>query len=149
MSDPLVSADDFALYLNNSAASTDPRAVSILASAQALCETIVYPLPKDADGVNYLVAAGVIKDVAERAYANPTSGNGSALELYSEGVGPFSSSTPGTSGGGLWLTQNNKLTLKGLAKTGGAFSVDLLANYCPPTMPFWDTNDADLVVTES
>lgn len=129
----LVSNDDFALYLNNPAASTDPRATFIVAKAQQLCETIVSPLPTGADLV--------ILDVAERAYANPTSSGGSNPALYAEGEGPFSDATPGFSSGGLYLTAENKSTLRRLNGAGGAFTIDTIPADFVPCLPPWDAGN--------
>jgi len=128
----LVSQTDFATYLRNDAVLTDDRARFILDKAQQLCETVVSPLPTGADIV--------ILDVAERAYANPTAVGGSDLGLYSEGVGPFSTSTPGNAGGGLYLTQSNERTLRRLAGTsGGAFTIDTTPSTAGTGLPWWDT----------
>jgi hypothetical protein len=126
----LVTASDFALYLNNPVATTDPRAQFILDKAQALCETIVTPLPDGSDVV--------ILDVAERAYANPVS-SGGAVAMYAEGEGPFSDTAPGTSGGGLYLTQNNISILRQLNGAGGAFTIDTMPATAGTGLPWWDT----------
>lgn len=126
----IVTLDEFQTYLNNFSLDT-PRATLILDLAQTLCETIISPLPVGADIV--------ILDVAERAYANPTNVRGS-VALYSEGEGPFSDSTPGSAGGGLWLTENNIKTLRRLAgQSGGAFTIDTLPADYAPALPVWDT----------
>jgi hypothetical protein len=125
-----ISPADLGEYLNETDLDAT-RAQFIIDQAQALCESIVTPLP---DG-----AEAVVLDVAERAFANPTAVGGSELGLYSEGVGPFSTSTPGTAGGGLWLTENNIRTLRRLAGKGGAFTVDTLAATYTPTLPIWDS----------
>lgn len=124
-----VPIEDLATYLNNPSLNT-ARALFILEKAQQLCETIVTPLPVGADSV--------ILDVAERAYANPTNVHGS-IALYAEGEGPFSDTTPGASGGGLWLTENNKQTLRQLAGRGGAFMIDSLPADYALSVPVWDT----------
>lgn len=124
----LVSIDEFKLYLNNQSLDVD-RANLILGLAQTLCESIVNPLPAGSDIV--------ILDVAERAFSNPTNVGGS-IALYSEGEGPFNSSTPGTTSGGLWLTENNKRTLRTLAGKGGAFTIDTLSTSYTPSLPWWD-----------
>lgn len=135
---PLVSTEQFSMYLNNSSVIGDPRAAFMLQQAQVLCETIIYPLPLDPDGVNQVGSTGVVLDVAERAYANPTSVEGEGAGYYSEGVGPFNTTNPGQSGGGLWLTENNKETLLRLAGSGGAFMIDMLPASFTPTVPPWD-----------
>lgn len=132
MSDPVVSVDDFALYLNNPDLDED-RAVFIIGLAQQLCESIVTPLPTG--------AATVVLDVAERAFANPTDMRGASPGLYSEGEGPFSDSTPGSAGGGLWLTTENKATLRRLAGGGGAFTIDTIPADFVPVLPPWDAGN--------
>jgi hypothetical protein len=126
---PIVGLDEFSTYLNDDNLDTD-RAELILGLAQTLCESVVSPLPAGADIV--------ILDVAQRAYANPTSVRNSAAALYSDGVGPFSDGTPGVSGGGLWLTQENKATLRRLNGSGGAFMVDTLPADFVPVLAPWD-----------
>lgn len=130
---PVATIDDLALYLNNPAISGEPRAQFILDLAHTLCSTIIDPLPP--------TARVVVLDVAERAYANPSAAGGRTLGLYAEGEGPFSDVDPGHTGGGLWLTDNNKAMLRNLAGAGGAFSINLLAGYCPPALPLWDVNN--------
>lgn len=133
MSDPLVSLTDFATYLNNDAID-ETRAAFILELAQEKCETIVSPLPA--------AARSVILDVAERAYANPTTSGGSNPAYYAEGEGPFSSSTPGFSGGGLFLTKTNKADLRRAAGGGTAFTIDMLPADLP-ALPSWDVGSYD------
>lgn len=128
MSTPVVSLDDFATYLNDEL--DDVRAAFVLGLAQQLCESIVSPLPSGAEVV--------VLDVAERAYANPTNVGGSAVGMYSEGVGPYSEASPGTVGGGLYLTQENKATLRRLAGSGGAFTIDTCPATAGQNLPWWD-----------
>lgn len=84
------------------------RATYLIDQATKLCQTIVSPLPATADPV--------VLDVAARAYNNP--GN-----VSSQNVGPYSTSYGATSGG-LWLTRQNKSTLRRLAGGSSAFSID-------------------------
>lgn len=125
----LVTVDDFSTYLGNPDLD-QVRAQFILDRAEELCLSIVSPLPD--------TATSVVLDVAQRAFAVPTAEQDQALGLYSEGVGPFGG-TPGASGGGLWLTENNIRTLRRLAGQGGAFTVDTLPAGFTPTLPYWDT----------
>lgn len=118
---PVVSVDDLATYLGIASIDQD-RATLVLSAAQALCESIVSPLPNG--------SYAVVLDVAARAMTNPTN-------AQQETVGPFSASY-GAVSGGLWLTQKNKATLRGLNGGGGAFSINLLTGYCPPVLPIWD-----------
>lgn len=130
MSDPVVSISDLATYLNNDSLDDD-RAAFILELAQELCETVVTPLPTG--------ARSVILDVAERAYANPMASGGSSLGLYTEGEGPFNDVSPGTVGGGLYLTQGNIALLRRLAGSGGAFTIDTTPANAGSGLPWWDT----------
>ena len=134
MSAPVVSLDDFATYLNDdSVSSTDAvRAQYVLDHAQMLCESIVSPLPAGADVV--------VMDVAVRAYANPVAVGSAGQGLYAEGEGPYSDQTPGFSGGGFYLTPDNKQTLRNLAgRSGGAFSIDTTPATAGQNLPWWDT----------
>jgi hypothetical protein len=118
-----VSVDDFAVYINNPDLDRT-RARSVLNRAQRLCETIVKPLP---DG-----AEDVVIDVAERAYMNPTA-------LQSQGLGFFDNEgTAATSVGGLYLTRENKATLRRLAGGGGAFTIDMTPAGAGQNLPWWD-----------
>lgn len=124
-----VSLSDLGTYLNDT---IDPtRGQFILNLAHTLCESVVNPLPVGAEVV--------VLDVTVRAYANPTDVAGQDPGLYSEGVGPLSTSTPGYSSGGLYLTQENKATLRRLAGTGGAFSIDTTPSTAGQSLPWWDT----------
>lgn len=133
----VVTLANFATYLGNPEVATVgtsdyERASMILSDAQTLCETIVKPLPTGA----YLV----VRDVAERAFANPVPEGNTGLGFYGEGLGPYSPNTPGTTGGGLYLTQSNIQTLRRLAgQTGGAFTIDLLPTDAGTNLPYWDT----------
>lgn len=122
MADTLVVLpDDLGTYLNTTVDAD--RAYLLLGLAQSLCESILTPLP---DG-----AAAVILDVAARAYGNPTN-------VQSQGVGGFTVGY-GTVGGGLWLTRQNKATLRRLAGGGGAFTIDTTPAGAGENLPPWDT----------
>lgn len=127
----LVSNQDFSTYLNNPAAVADARATFIIGLAETLCSSVVTPLPAGAEIV--------ILDVAERAYANPVATRDQGLGLYAEGEGPFNDNTPGATAGGLFLTQENKATLRRLAGLGGAFTIDTTPATAGQNLPWWDT----------
>lgn len=129
----IVSPEDFGTYLGNDSLD-QVRATYILDLAQTLCESIVSPLPTGAESV--------VLDVAERAFANPTATRDEGLGLYSEGLGPFSANAPGYSGGGLFLTQENKATLRRLAGKGGAFTIDTIPATAGQCLPWWDTGSS-------
>jgi len=128
-----VTVSDLATYLGNTAllsvTSQVTRAQFILDQARTLCESIITPLPPGAEAV--------ILDVAERAFSNPTTSSG--LLTYEEGLGPYSDSTPGTVGRGLYLTQENRATLRRLAGSGGAFTIDTTPANAGTQLPWWDT----------
>jgi hypothetical protein len=129
----VVTVDDFALYINNQSLDRD-RASYLLNLSQTLCESFVSPLPVGAEAV--------ILDVAERAFSNPTF-MGGGLGLYSEDVGPFSTTTPGTTGGGVWLSQRNRATLRRLAGGGGAFTIDVMPATAGANVTTWGNSFAD------
>lgn len=126
--DANVTPSDLATYLGNPGIDTT-RAKFVLDKARQLCETVVTPLPPGAESV--------ILDVAERAFANPTTSQG--LLTYEEGLGPFSDNTPGTVGHGLYLTQENRATLRRLSGGGGAFTIDTTPAAAGTSLPWWDT----------
>ena len=78
MSDPIVTPDDLGIYLGSEV--NYDRASQLIDWAQALCETIVSPLPRS--------AAPVVVDVVQRAYANP-------LNVTQQATGPISASNGG------------------------------------------------------
>lgn len=120
MSDPVVDPSDLGTYLG--APVDEGRAELLIQYAQALCEAVVTPLPSG--------AAAVVIDVVVRALMNP--GN-----VQSEAVGPFPVSF-GAVSGGLWLTNNNKATLRRLAGQVGAFTIDTMPATAGQGLPWWD-----------
>jgi hypothetical protein len=71
-------------------------------------------------------------DVVVRAFTNPANAT-------SEGAGPFPVNW-GTISGGLWLTQQNKETLRVLAGRGGAFTISTMPATAGQNLPWWDQN---------
>lgn len=132
MSDPIVDPSDLATFLGQTF--DEGRVEFVLEQAQALCESIVSPLP---DG-----ASAVVIDVACRALANP-------MSTTDQHVGPFGGSFGAKAIGGLYLTKANERTLRRLAGSGGAFSINLLSGYCPPGLPVWDDSSGEPVVATS
>jgi hypothetical protein len=86
------------------------RATMMIGLAQDLCETILNPLPANAQAVVLAVAA--------RAFTNPQA-------VASEGAGPFHVAYQ-AGVGGLFLTRADKANLRRLGGGGGAFSIHLL-----------------------
>ena len=119
MSDPVLFPADLGTYLGLPNLDVD-RATQILGLAQALCESVVSPLPPGAEAV--------VLDVASQAWINPASAG-------SQAAGPFS---VGPTPGGLRLTRANKATLRRLAGSGGAFTIDVLPAAAATDMPWWD-----------
>ena len=129
-SDLVVDVDDFCLYMEADPDTFDEtRGELILRKAQSLCESFVSPLPTGADAV--------VLDVATRAWVNPTN-----AQTEQEGTGPFSGSKSfGAGSGGLWLTRQNKSTLRRLVGGGGAFSIDMVPTTAGSGLPWWDTGN--------
>lgn len=111
MSDPLIDPTDLGTVLNDPRINVQ-RALAVIADAQALCETIVMPLPP--------IAAVVVKRVAARAYMAAPARNASAAAAGSQFGAPLSE-TPG-----VWLSMTDVTDLRRSAGGGGAFSIDLL-----------------------
>lgn len=116
-----VTPTDLGTYLGQ--ALDDDRAQLLIDMAVGLCESIVTPLPDAADAV--------VLDVVTRAFVNPTNAE-------SQTAGPFSAGF-GAVAGGLWLTRQNKATLRRLSGSGGAFSIDVLSETAGQGLPWWDT----------
>lgn len=123
MTTPVVDTDTFASYLGLTSIDED-RAELILAKAQTLCEAVVTPLP---DG-----ASAVILDVATRAWTNPTNAQSQSMPVGSVSYGAVS--------GGLWLTRQNRQTLRTLAGGGGAFTIDVTPDGAAENLPWWDVD---------
>ena len=100
-----VTSDDLRIYLGLDTIDDD-RATLMITQAVALAESVVTPLPD--------AASAVVLAVAGRAYANP---QGIAYET----IGPISVQRPQA---GLYMTKDERRTLKRLAGRGGAFTVD-------------------------
>ncbi|MFJ9671318.1 hypothetical protein ACIRP5_11090 [Streptomyces sp. NPDC101221] len=116
-------AEQLGLYLGLGEIQGD-RADLLIASATALCQTIVKPLPEGAEAV--------VLSVAGRAYVNPQ-------QVSYETIGPMSVQRPQGSGG-LYLTKADKSALKSLAGRGGAFTIDPTPADADPS-PTWPIDD--------
>ena len=117
-----VAPADLGTYLGVTVDTT--RAQYLIDRATDLCTSLVNPLPAGSDAV--------VLDVAARAYLNP--GN-----VQADNGGPYGA-TFGPVGGGLWLTRQNKATLRRLGSGGGAFTIDTLPADAGSSLPWWDTN---------
>lgn len=84
------------------------RANLLIDLAEKLCLAVVSPLP---DG-----AEAVVLDVTSRCYTNPQN-------VTEQATGPYITAY-GSVAGGLWLTRNNTATLRRLAGSGQAFTID-------------------------
>lgn len=120
-----VTPTDLGTYLNADIATDDPRATQIIGNAVSLCESIVSPLPDGSDAV--------VLDVSARAYVNPANAQQQTTGPFSVGYGAVA--------GGLWLTRQNKATLRRLAGGGGAFSFDTTPATAGQNLPWWDTGN--------
>lgn len=117
-----VTTADLGTYLGT--AVDDVRGQYLIDRATELCQSIVNPLPDGADSV--------VVDVAARAYANPS-------RVTQQSAGPFNASY-GPAGGGLWLTRQNKATLRRLNGGGGAFTVDTMPATAGSGLPWWEVD---------
>jgi len=122
MTAPIAVPSDLGVYLGDEAIDL-VRATLILAQAQLLCETIVSPIPE--------TAAPIVLGVAARAYNNVTS-------AHSVGIGSaniaYGSQGANVGIGGMYLSRSDKSTLRRLAGSAGAFSIDLLPDPWPPVV---------------
>lgn len=123
MSDPIADPSDLAILLGSDV--DVDRAALLIELAQQLCESIVSPLPASAEAV--------VLAVALRAYANP--GNAQA-----QTAGPYSASYGAGASGGLYLSAQDRATLKRLAGRGGAFTIDPTPTDAGTGLQPWDTN---------
>lgn len=119
-----VTPTDLGTYLG--ADVDNARAQYLIDRATDLCLSVCDPLPATADAV--------VLDVAVRAYSNPSN-------VTSQGAGPFPVAY-GAVGGGLWLTRQNKATLRRLNGGGGAFTIDTMPADAGAGLPWWDVNTA-------
>jgi hypothetical protein len=99
-------AADLSTYLG--APVDNARGSMMVGLAEKLCLAVVSPLPSGAEAV--------VLDVAARAFVNP--GN-----VTEQATGPYIAAY-GAVGGGLWLTAKNETTLRRLAGSGLAFTID-------------------------
>lgn len=130
VSTPVITPDDLSLFLG--ATVDDPRALVIIADAQALCEAITgKPLPAGAEAV--------VRRVAVRAYVNPSG-------VTQETVGPY---TVQRHAAGVYLTAGDRRTLRSLMGGGGAFSIDLTPSTAMTNIPPWDYSGVVTQVSES
>jgi hypothetical protein len=127
---PLVQPDDLRLYLHLDTID-EPAAWQLLRLVESLCESVVSPLPD--------AAAAVVLDVATRAWSNPRS-----AQSATDAAGPFSQTTSFGAGagasGGLFLTRENKATLRRLTGArSGVFTIDTMPATAGQSLPWWDT----------
>lgn len=127
MSDPVIDPSDLGVYLNDDDIDTS-RATAFIADAQALCESVVSPLPTGADVV--------VKRVAARAYVTVTQSR--QLPVVVPGMGMEPSAAAGGLGG-VWLSRADVADLRRLNGGGGAFTIDLLPSgyVLPVCYPSW------------
>jgi hypothetical protein len=121
-----VTADDIGTYLGIDVTAVSTRLDYIISLAEGLAETVVTPLPDGSDAV--------IVDIVTRAYSNPSNAD-------SQGAGPYNVNW-GAVAGGLWLTKQNKATLRNLAGRGGAFTFDTMPATAGQGLPAWDIDGA-------
>lgn len=100
------------------------RAQYLIDRATELCQSLVNPLPDGSDAV--------VLDVAARAFMNPGM-------VSQQGAGSFTVAFAGGNGG-LWLTRQNKATLRRLSGGGGAFTIDTMPATAGTNLPWWEVN---------
>lgn len=124
---PIVTPDDLGVYL--AVQNIDEvRAAKLIDWAQALCESVVSPLPAGAEPV--------VLDVTSRAYSNPTSVTQQSVLSASASYGAVA--------GGMWLTRENKAALRRLNGQSNVFMVDMTDVTIPgPLLP--GTGDFDTI----
>lgn len=111
MSDPLIEANDLATYLNDDKINV-ARAELMIAQAQALCESIISPLPT--------IASVIVLRIAARGYVTTTQSRRTQMQAAGSPYG-----AGGEGGIRLWPEDEDDLRrLNG--GTGGVFSVDIL-----------------------
>lgn len=125
-SGPIVSAYDLGTYLGNTNIDQD-RANMVIADAQALCESIISPLPAGAELV--------VRRIAARGYANVTSAVSTGM-----GTANVHYASPGAVAGigGVYLSRADKADLRRLSGGGGAFTVDVTPDGAMANLPPWD-----------
>jgi len=121
----MLAPDDLGTYLGIANIDID-RATFIIEKAIELCQAIVNPLPDGSDSV--------VLDVAVRAWTNPTNAQAQTAGPYNTAYGAIA--------GGLWLTAQNKSTLRLLAGGGSAFMIDTTPAGAMANLPWWDTAGA-------
>ena len=126
--DPLVTPADLGVYLQRSDID-EARALMVIDDAQALCETILSPLPEQ--------AAGIVRRVAARCYTNATSAHSVAI---GSGNISYSSPTAAAGIGGMYLSRADKADLRRMGGGGGAFTIDPTPADAGQGLQPWDTN---------
>lgn len=126
MGQPIIDADDLALYLNDDTIDV-ARAEAMIADAQLLCESIVAPLPP--------AAVVVVKRVAGRAYVTTTTTRGAQMSIAGSQFGML----PGAQGG-VFLTRQDRADLRRVAGGSNAFTINTFPADYEPDLPWWDVN---------
>ncbi len=122
MADPVVDPADLAAVLGVGSLDDD-RAAALIELAQSLCESIVSPLPD--------AARAVVLSVAARAYQNP-------VNAQSQTAGPYNVSYGPAASGGLYLSRQDRATLRRLSGRGTAFTIDPTPVDAGVGVPWWD-----------
>jgi hypothetical protein len=126
MSDPVITPAILAVYLNDPTIDVT-RATQMIARAQALCESVISPLP---DG-----AEVVVERVAGRAYVSTVTTRTAQLIAAGSQIGGQPMGT-----GGVYLTRADRADLRRAAGGGTAFTINLLPSTYTYTLPIYDVN---------
>lgn len=119
----IATSQDLATYLHQDVDTASAQ--MLLDLAADLCTSILSPLP--------VTAKAVVIGVAARAYVNPANAS-------SEAAGPFSVGYGTGATGGLYLSRQDRATLRRLAGSGGAFTVDPTPATAGQGLAPWDQN---------
>jgi hypothetical protein len=140
MSDPVVLPSDLALYLKDGTID-EARATLLISDAQTLCANYLGLADDDTFPSN---CSPIVARVAYVAYVSIVQARGRTMQAAGAGIGagqaPF---------GGVRLTDQDETDLRRATGSKGAFSINLLAGYCPPMLPPWDTNATGIEASTS
>lgn len=112
MGTPVATSDDLATYLGTQV--DDPRMTVLLGYAQDRLEAIKTPCPT--------AAAGIVVEIAARAYTNPNS-----LTSVAVGTGHVGMATTALGGiGGIYVSKEQRSAYRSMTGGTAAFSVDVM-----------------------
>lgn len=120
----------------------EARAALFIDYAQTACANFYGLADDDVFPAN---AAYIVARVAADAYVSTVQAGGKARGAAGAGI-PGGQPAPLR---GVRLTEQDETDLRRARGQRGAFSVNLLAGYTGPSLPWWDTNGTDVTVSTS